>query len=380
MKNRLKKITATTAALALAVAVSAGAYLGLGPQTTQANEVPEVSVQSISVTGTIEGATADFMLVANQALEQPLDVQVDISQVGDYMDAEPGAQTFTIDPKSGYNLTDTPHLVVRVHTDDDEIKEDDGTITITMQAGDGYTVGTPSDASVDVADNDRDITVFHNDDNGPKVFIGTQRDEDGTAKKLGDSENLTMYIRPGSNGEKVHYARMFFASDEFDQECAASIGKYANGALNFLYNQPDAEPAKEMQPVASQRNKYSFWGPNHPVVVKNFGHDPEEAPNCYTNGGGMGVFLYNADDELIHTWAPDVQYNKSAFGKNSNGHVIFPFLCGDVVNPDDTKSRVCQTSAEEDTSTWENVGTDWHNPQPGASQFLIRQNVHFSNR
>ena len=402
MKNRLKKITAITAALALAVAVSAGAYLGLGPQTTQANEVPEVSVQTVNhFPGTDEGTTADFMLVASPALEQSLDVAVAVSQDGDVMVNEPGANTFTMQPNDGVDGpgfdADKTYLAIRIQTDD-EVDEDDGTVTLTVEAGDGYSVSaSANEASLLVYDNDGDVPVFHNDDNGPKVFIGTG------GVKLGEAENLTLYIRPGSNGEKVHYAKLFFAASQwvgYDDECRTKIGKYANTALAGLYNIP--EHNREMQPVAGKSNKYSFWGPNHPNIVNhpNIGNDPD----CYTNGGGMGVFLYNADEELIHTWAPDMQHNKSTFGKNSNDHVIFPFQCGYealadgqvvpfgeyayskqgdqwVIDEDGGHIRWCQ--ADEDFAipdSWEGLHTNWWDPKPGNDQFLIDQRVHFSNR
>ena len=403
MKNRLKKITAITAALVLAITVGAGAYVGLGPQTTQANEVPEVSVRTVNdFPGAVEGATANFLLVADQALEQTLDVTVAVSQDGDVMVAVPGSDTFTIDPDTsptgpGFDASKT-YLLIQIHTDDDEVDEDDGTITLTVQDGDGYSVSaSANEASLLVYDNDGDVPVFHNADDGPKVFIGTG------GVKFGEVEEASLYIRPGSNGEKVHYAKLFFAASEwvgYDEDCRTKIGKYANTALAGLYNIP--EHGREMQPVSGKSNKYSFWGPNHPNIVNHpaIGNDPD----CYTNGGGMGVFLYNADEELIHTWAPDMMHNKSAFGKNSNGHVIFPFQCGYEALPDGasvpfgeyayskqndewvkdedgTHIRWCQR--HEDFAipdSWESLHTNWWDPQPGNDQFLIDQRVHFSNR
>ena len=111
MKNRIKKFTAITAALALAVAVSAGAYLGLGPQTTQANEVPAVSVNHFP--GNDEGAAdvrdsqASTWLCGSHQGPQKITLGDDADTVKMCTDAEPG-ETVTINYSQYY---DSKHVI-----------------------------------------------------------------------------------------------------------------------------------------------------------------------------------------------------------------------------------------------------------------------------
>ncbi len=66
---------------------------------------------------------------------------------GDFADSgQTGMRTVTVNAGSSATIS--------VTTDDDSADETDGTFTATVQSGAGYTVATPSSASVDVADND----------------------------------------------------------------------------------------------------------------------------------------------------------------------------------------------------------------------------------
>ena len=108
------------------------------PQAT-----PEIS---ITASGDItEGGEALFSVRSDPAPTADLDVEVDISQNGDY--TATGLITVT--------LATSGTATVKISTTDDSIDEADGTITATVLAGDGYTVSTSAGAaSVVVSDND----------------------------------------------------------------------------------------------------------------------------------------------------------------------------------------------------------------------------------
>ncbi|MCY3938841.1 MAG: hypothetical protein OXG22_10845, partial [Chloroflexi bacterium] len=107
---------------------------------------PEISVTAGS--GVTEGGSASFTITADPAPASPLAVSVSVAQSGDYAaSGTTGAQTVTI-PTSG----SVSHTVATINDDTDEA---DGSVTLTLKAGDGYTVSSSNnEATVAVSDDD----------------------------------------------------------------------------------------------------------------------------------------------------------------------------------------------------------------------------------
>ena len=106
------------------------------------NDVPELSITGGS--GITEGGTASFTITASSAPTGPVTVKVEVSEDGDF--GASGAATVTV---SGSTASYT------VITSNDAVNEADGSVTATLQDGDGYTVSsTKGSATVVVADND----------------------------------------------------------------------------------------------------------------------------------------------------------------------------------------------------------------------------------
>ena len=105
---------------------------------------PVVSVSAGS--GVTEGGDAVFTVTASPAPSANLGVSVTVSQSGDY-GATTGQRTVTVPTTGSVTLT--------VGTTDDTTDETDGSVTVTVNAGSGYTVSsTQGAATVAVADND----------------------------------------------------------------------------------------------------------------------------------------------------------------------------------------------------------------------------------
>ncbi|MDE0673887.1 MAG: putative Ig domain-containing protein, partial [bacterium] len=126
----------------------------VGPWSTETiavldNDDAALVTSEVSVTsgGDItEGASAQFTVTANPAPSAPLTVNLTVGQEGQY-GAVTGTQTVTV-PTSG-------SATFTVSTTDDETHESDGSISVTVDAGGGYTVSaTQGAASVVVSDND----------------------------------------------------------------------------------------------------------------------------------------------------------------------------------------------------------------------------------
>ena len=117
--------------------------------------VPPTPVVSISAGSDItEGGTATFTLTASPAPASPLTVSLGVTEAGDF--GATGAATVTVSgATTSYPITTT----------DDAVDEADGTVTVTLEAGAGYTLGTPAAATVAVRD----------DDAAPPVVINAPR-------------------------------------------------------------------------------------------------------------------------------------------------------------------------------------------------------------
>ena len=104
----------------------------------------------------IEGNDTHFTVTVTPRPESDLTVNFMVSQNGNFAESfQLGSNTVTFDTRY-YGNTSRPSdsAMWRVSTRDDRSPEDDGSITVTLVDGDGYTVGSPSSATVAVTDND----------------------------------------------------------------------------------------------------------------------------------------------------------------------------------------------------------------------------------
>ena len=109
------------------------------PQRPRISIAPKTS----SIT---EGASATFTLTATPAPAAPVQVGVTVATNGDY-GITAAKRTVTIPTTGSYELT--------LATTDDDADEPDGSVTATLNAGDGYTIGKKtSSGKVAIADDD----------------------------------------------------------------------------------------------------------------------------------------------------------------------------------------------------------------------------------
>ena len=105
---------------------------------------PAVSIAA-DASPVTEGGDATFTLTANPAPSAPLAVTVAVAADGDY-GVTAGEQTVTIPATGSVTLTLT--------TTDDTADETDGSVSVTVKDGNGYTPGSPASGTVTVRDND----------------------------------------------------------------------------------------------------------------------------------------------------------------------------------------------------------------------------------
>ncbi len=127
-------------------AASARATLTPNGQIPEAEEPapPEVTIEANASTVT-EGGEVSFTLTATPAPRSDLTVTVRWSGDGSFLPASP-PETATIPATGTFEL--------KVTIPDNRVDEQDGSVTVTVEAGTGYTVGTQGAATVEVTDND----------------------------------------------------------------------------------------------------------------------------------------------------------------------------------------------------------------------------------
>ncbi len=113
------------------------------PQQQQVMTLPAVSVSAGA--GVTEGGDAVFTVTASPAPAAELSVTVTVATAGEF-GVTAGSRTVPIPTTGSATLT--------LATSDDEADEPDGSVSVTVAAGDGYTVGDPASGSVAIADDD----------------------------------------------------------------------------------------------------------------------------------------------------------------------------------------------------------------------------------
>ena len=98
-----------------------------------------------------EGTDATFGITVFPRPAPGLVIELKVVQTGDVISGTPSTSV-TIDDDSGFT-------VLTIATADDTVDESNGKITVHLQAGTGYTVDSPSSASVVVEDNDIPLVI-----------------------------------------------------------------------------------------------------------------------------------------------------------------------------------------------------------------------------
>ena len=127
---------------------------------------PATPILSLSAGSAItEGGTASFTVTADPAPASDLTIAYSVAQSGDYL-AAPGAGARTATLAAGATST-----TLTVATVDDAADEADGSVSVTLDTGTGYTVATGKGSfAVTIADNDEPVISITA---GPGVTEGT---------------------------------------------------------------------------------------------------------------------------------------------------------------------------------------------------------------
>ena len=142
------EVDETDGSVSVTVAAGDGYTVGDPASGTVAIADDDLPLPAIAVSAgdaVTEGGDATFTVTASPAPASPLAVSVTVAAEGDYGIAA-GTRTVSIPTAGSATLT--------LATSDDDADEPDGSVTLTVAAGDGYTVGDPASGSVSIADDD----------------------------------------------------------------------------------------------------------------------------------------------------------------------------------------------------------------------------------
>ncbi len=122
------------------------ALAAMAAQQTQQTPPPTPEVNITSAAGGTEGSNVTFTVSANPAPTANLAVSATVATSGDY-GVTAGSRTVTI-------AGGTSSKTLTLPTTDDSTDEADGSVTLTLNGGSGYTVGQVSSETVQVQDDD----------------------------------------------------------------------------------------------------------------------------------------------------------------------------------------------------------------------------------
>ena len=155
--------------------------------------LPEITVSAgADVT---EGGDAVFTVTANPAPASPLSVSVTVAAEGDY-GVTAGTRTVSIPTTGSATLT--------LATTGDDADEPDGSVTATVAAGEGYTVGSPASGSVSIADDDAPPPVVSITAKAASVTEGGDAAFTVTADRAPDADlTVTLSVAETGGGGRV---------------------------------------------------------------------------------------------------------------------------------------------------------------------------------
>ncbi len=153
-------------------ASNTGGYNGVTGEvavTVTDDDEPEITIARTSGASVTEGGTATFRVTADPVPAGNLAVTLTIADVAnaDYLTPSRQSATVTV-PTSG-------SVVHSVVTTADSTDEPDGEITVTVNTGTGYTVGTTDSATVEVNDDDATTVTLTTPDAAATEGSSTQR-------------------------------------------------------------------------------------------------------------------------------------------------------------------------------------------------------------
>ena len=211
-----------------------------------------------------EGESATFILTASPAPSSDISVRVMITDSGSFAtNGQTGSKKVTIDTGGTASLT--------VTTVNDSADEPDGTITATVEAGTGYSAGSPGSASV---------TVEDDDDPTPVITISG-----GNAVTEGESATFTLTASPAPSSSSVFVKVTVSDSGNFavigqTGSRRVTIGTEGTASLTVTTVNNNADDDGTIIATVEAGTSYSVGSPRFASVTVKDDSDPTPATDA----------------------------------------------------------------------------------------------------
>ena len=146
---------------------------------------------------TVEGTRAGFTLTATPVPAEDLTVNFTLSQSGDAIYYADDLRQHQITIKSGGS---SASINYSPRTRNDSVDEPDGGITVTLDSGTGYTVGSPSSQTISIRDDDPTVVSLARTGSGAVTEGGTVELDVTLARALVAGETIDAPLAIGGTG------------------------------------------------------------------------------------------------------------------------------------------------------------------------------------
>ena len=226
------------------------------------DDVPVVAVSGGSAV--TEGGSATFTLTANPVPAASLAVSVTVAAAGEY-GVTAGKRTVTLPTTGSTTLTLT--------TTDDAADEPDGSVSVTVEDGEGYTVGASASGTITLRDDDEPPPVVTIAAKAASVTEGGDATFTLTADRASASA-LTVELAVSETGAGDHVA----AADEGPATVTipkdATEATFSVATVNDATDEPDSSASVAVQPGAG----YTVGAPASASVEVTDDDAPSAAP------------------------------------------------------------------------------------------------------
>ncbi|MDE0149567.1 MAG: hypothetical protein OXM58_14440 [Rhodospirillaceae bacterium] len=226
------------------------------------DDVPVVTVSAGSAV--TEGGNASFTLTANPVPAASLAVSVTVAAAGEY-GVTAGKRTVTLPTTGSTTLTLT--------TTDDAADEPDGSVSVTVEDGEGYTVGASASGTITLRDDDEPPPVVTIAAKAASVTEGGDATFTLTADRASASA-LTVELAVSETGAGDHVA----AADEGPATVTipkdATEATFSVATVNDATDEPDSSASVAVQPGAG----YTVGAPASASVEVTDDDAPSAAP------------------------------------------------------------------------------------------------------
>ncbi len=241
-----------------------------------------------------EGEDVEFTLTASSAPAGVLVVRLNTIEDGLFLEDGPPV-TITIGPDDASVGADDASVSLALPTDNDEIDEQNGSVTVRIDPGTGYVVGSPSSATVTVEDNDVPVITIARH---PDTDIVIDEGDDVTFRLEADpapATDLAVRVRLAETrqGAFLHPGESLTRSITIQAEHTT-----ADFTVRTVDDTEDEHNENIKAEVAPDDTRYALGNPSVALVRVLDGDLPDPPAELRANGD------LDSDDKITLRWEP----------------------------------------------------------------------------